>query len=272
MKKRFRIITIILIVVLTASSCIFKDNDEAVGGGLLVASVIADMSRGTNNEDLIKWQTYYSYQEITAENLIDTLSSWTGLDFKVTVSYNDDNNMIIDWAADSTLVTGLDDREQKEEFRMYDNDSMRWFMMDSMWQTMTRFNGGADIYYTMDGGKELQFDELDLGTTFDINIPYMGSAFYYAHADVKGDDGSGDPVLDQVMDILYEIVKDKMTDETALVHMGSIIINDQTCVSVAFGKSTPEKFTAEEHYAVTDSGEIYILNIITGEYEPFAMG
>lgn len=58
----------------------------------------------------------------------------------------------MDWAADSTLIAGLDDREQKEEFHFFDADSMRWFMMDSLWQTLKE-NFNRDIYYTMNGVK-----------------------------------------------------------------------------------------------------------------------
>ena len=35
------------------------------------------------------------------------------------------------------LVAGLDDREQKEEFFFFDYDSQCWFMMDSLWRTLT---------------------------------------------------------------------------------------------------------------------------------------
>ena len=252
----------------TDDTPIVNIDDEPVGGGLLVAPVIADMSRGTGDEELIKEMTHYSYVEITPEDLINTLSDWTHLDFKVTISYNENGDTVVDWAADSTLVAGLGDREQNQEFFMYDNESLRWFMMDSLWRTLNQAFG-ATVYYTMDGGKELSFDELSPINSFSPDSPYMGEAFYLAHDDVKGEMGVD---VDKAMDLLSIVLSDRLTEETALVYTNDDEINGHPCVIIAFGKNTDEKFTAEEHYAVTDTSEIYILNIITNEYEPFAMG
>lgn len=124
----------------------------------------------------------------TAEKLAQELTELTGLDFIITASKTDDS-WIVDWAADSTLIAGLDDREQKEEFHFFDQDSLRWFMMDSLWRTLTENLNVENIYYTMDGGKELVFEELYPVNEFSSDIPYMGSEFYFAHADVRGDDG-----------------------------------------------------------------------------------
>ena len=44
------------------------------------------------------------------------------------------------------------------------------------------------FYYTMDGDKELAFEELYPVNEFPSDIPYMGSEFYFAHADVRGDE------------------------------------------------------------------------------------
>ena len=97
----------------------------------------------------------------------------------------------MDWAADSTLVAGLDDREQKEEFFFFDYDSQCWFMMDSLWRTLTENLDAENIYYTMDGGQELVLENLSSSiNTFPSDVPYMGSGFYAAHDDVRGDEGS----------------------------------------------------------------------------------
>jgi hypothetical protein len=64
---------------------------------------------------------------------------------------------------------------------------MRWFMMDSLWQTFAE-NFASDVYYTMDGGKELVIEDLSPVNTFSSDSPYMGSTFYFVHAGGRGED------------------------------------------------------------------------------------
>lgn len=129
----------------------------------------------------------YTGTSKTAEELAQELSELTGLDFFITAS-NTDDGLIVDWAADSTLIAGRDNREQKEEFFFFDEDSLRWFMMDSLWRTLTENLGVENIYFTMNGGQKLVFDELYPVKEFPSDISYMGSGFYFAHDDVKGDE------------------------------------------------------------------------------------
>ena len=140
---------------------------------------------GTDN--VKEYPIEYTGAQKTAEELAQELSKLTGLDFNITSSKTDDG-WIVDWAADSSLIAGLDNREQKEEFFFFDCDSLNWFMMDSLWQTLTTNLNAENIYYTMDGGKELTFEELYPVNEFPSDIPYMGSEFYFAHSDVRGDD------------------------------------------------------------------------------------
>lgn len=136
-------------------------------------------------EDVREYPIEYTGAQKTAEELADELSELTGLDFIITISKNSDG-WIVDWSADSTLVAGLHDREQKEEFFFFDQDTLSWFMMDSLWRTLTENLDTENIYYTMDGGKELVFTELYPVSEFPSDVPYMGSEFYYAHTDVQG--------------------------------------------------------------------------------------
>ncbi|MGM9636899.1 MAG: hypothetical protein ACI3YK_02830, partial [Eubacteriales bacterium] len=69
----------------------------------------------------------------------------------------------------------------------FDQDSLCWFMMDSLWRTLTVNLNAENIYYTMNGGQELVFEMLYPVNVFPSDTPYMGSEFYYAHADVPGD-------------------------------------------------------------------------------------
>ena len=211
-KKRTKAKTIFLTVlflcaVLTGCEVIFWENpyvpteppEEPIGGGLKTAALIGDMTCGSGSEEKMRQNTYYSYSEITPENLAEGLSAWTGLEFAVTVTHGENGGMSVDWAADSTLVAGLDGREQKDEFYMSDADTMRWFMMDSLWRTLAENYSVTEIYYTMEGGAELRLEGLSPVSAFTLDTPYMGSGFYYAHADLRGHD-SNDEINDNMED------------------------------------------------------------------------
>ena len=93
------------------------------------------------------------------EELANELSELTGLDFFITASRTDDG-WVIDWSADSTLVAGLDGREQKEEFFFYDANTLNWFMMDSLWRTITENLGVEHVSNITDGSHTMVTGEL----------------------------------------------------------------------------------------------------------------
>lgn len=83
-------------------------------------------------------------------------------------------------------------------------------------------------------------------------------------------------------DKAYRALAEALTDKIAewnrrvsegstikLVATGEEVINGANCWTFALGTDSPEKFTAEEHYAVNESGEVYILDILSGEYSPY---
>lgn len=164
------------------------DKGKNISFSSVVERVQDNITYAVFSADNVKeYPIEYTGTKKTAEELAHELSELTGLDFNITDSKVDDG-WSVDWAADSTLIAGLDDREQKEEFFFFDCDSLNWFMMDSLWQTLTKNLNAENIYYTMDGGKELAFEELYSVKEFPSDIPYMGSEFYFAHTDVRGDD------------------------------------------------------------------------------------
>lgn len=134
--------------------------------------------------DIKEYPIEYTGDRKTAEELANELSELTGLDFNITATKTDDG-LIVDWAVDSTLIAGLGDREQKEEFHFFDHDSLSWFMMDSLCHTLTENLDAENIYYTMDGGKELILDKMSPVKEFPSDTPYMGSEFYFANADTQ---------------------------------------------------------------------------------------
>ena len=138
-------------------------------------------------EKISEYPIEYTGAKKNAEELANELSELTGLDFNITASETDDG-LTVDWAADSTLIAGLDDRVQKDDFFFYDNDSLSWFIMDSLWCTLAENLGAENIYYTMDGGKELVLEKMSTVQEFFSDAPYRGSTFYGFYSDVQDDE------------------------------------------------------------------------------------
>lgn len=139
-----------------------------------------------SGNDVKKYPIEYAGEKKTAKELADELTKLTGLDFTITASETNDG-WRVDWDANSSLFTGPKG-EQKEDFFFFDYDSSCWFMMDTLWTTLTKNLGTENIYYTMNGGQELVLQKMSPSMTIPSDTPYMGSEFYFAHADVKGSD------------------------------------------------------------------------------------
>ena len=168
MKKLSILLTLFILICLLASCGSKKEN---IQNDILYAVFSA--------ENVKEYPIEYSGAKKTAEELAHELTELTGLDFTITANKTDDG-WIVDWAADSTLVAGPGNREQKEEFIFYDYDSMSWFMMDSLWRTLTKNLNAENIYYTMNGGRELSLEKMSPAIIIPADAPYMGSEFYLA--------------------------------------------------------------------------------------------
>ncbi len=138
---------------------------------------------GVGAEAHIEEYDYYYDDELTVEMLADGLSELTGLDFYLSEVVEDNGSATIRWSDDSTLIANLDSRVQKEEFFFYDADSMRWFMMDSLYKTIIENTDVTEVYYLASDGEELWFEELYPINTFETSAPYQGSDFYYSQAE-----------------------------------------------------------------------------------------
>jgi hypothetical protein len=82
---------------------------------------------------------------------------------------------------------------------------------------------------------------------------------YYSNGDI---DPMSDPPED-MMDILFDNLGD-LTEGRKLVHTGEEVINGETCQTYALGTDSPEKFTAEYHFAISPNYEIYTMDILQG--------
>ena len=218
--------------------------------------------------DIDDFQTHpFEYTgDLTVEKLAQGLSELTGLDFFITETPSSEPNEItIDWALDSTLIANMDGREQKEEFFLYDTDSMSWFMMDSLWRTVMENFEVKNIYYTMDGGQELILDEKELSGTneFPSDIPYMGSSFYYVQDYVKDGEVISE---DEAFALVENTLMEQGEEALVIVRTGDDIIEGEPAFIFSSGAYSEDgqKFTAMYHYAVSYSGIVYFMDPMQG--------
>jgi len=60
-------------------------------------------------------------------------------------------------------------------------------MLDSLWRTVVANMDVDNVYYAMDGGMDLVLPQMSAWNVFPADLPYMGSPFFFAHEDVRGD-------------------------------------------------------------------------------------
>ena len=180
-RKRNRTMCVLLsVLMLLLAACHGAEEGSGQSGRAEVeATIYADFSGGseTAQEDGLIRSMTMTVTEMTGQTLAECLSQWTGLDFTLNSAVVNGTTAHVDWAPDSTLIAGLDDREQKEDF--FDEESLRWFMLDSLWRTLTENLDVTEVYYTMDGGEKLTLAGLNPVDTFPAEEPYKGSAFYF---------------------------------------------------------------------------------------------
>jgi hypothetical protein len=200
---RFKILILLLLICILFSAC-KKDSEDSnsvlndkteIENNLeeqKTTMLYTNMTIASNSPDIKQHECTYK-GELSVEKLAQALTELTGLDFIVSAIVTKDR-ITVDWNKDSTLIANLGDKEQKGDFQFFDADSMRWFMMDSLWFTITNNFEAKDIYYTMNNGEELHVAELYPLKVFPSDKPYAGSAFYFTNAEDLDEqmDGRGD--------------------------------------------------------------------------------
>jgi hypothetical protein len=227
---------------------------------------------GYSNETAeFKKHSYQYSGELTAEVLGEGLSELTGLDFLFTNTSKSDG-IVIDWNVNSSLFGKAD---MKKASRFFGDDwpdgpYIDWFMLDSLWETLIKNLGVENVYYTMNGGKELKIDGLMKGTVlvdeFPSDIPYMGSGFCSVHTDGNGrfcKDFNQNTAMD-----LVGLAANHYVDKKAsvIVQIGEETIEGEHAFTYSAGENSADgqKYTALYHYAVTDSGKIYYMDVLQG--------
>jgi hypothetical protein len=109
----------------------------------------------------------FGYEEgkCTPERIAEALTEWTGLVYDITATVDlEYNTVIVDWKSDSSFAKGEPPIPQKEGFEFYDQETMRWFMLNSLYNTIRVNMGINDVYYSIDGS-----DLNDIGLEQDFN-------------------------------------------------------------------------------------------------------
>lgn len=169
-----------------------------VAGKLTLVVVFNEQDAEGRREDIVD----YTDQEGDGPSVMDmaaALTELTGYDFAlldVTAAPGGKAGMLVDWSPEGSLIGNLGDRKIKDDFSVFDYDSMAWLMMDSLAATIRKnmpVLAEGDIYYSMDGGKSLVLENLSPSRDFGLDTPYMGSTFYFTHDSGRGDDIPIDP-------------------------------------------------------------------------------
>ncbi len=189
-----RILMLIFTIAITTSLVACKKTEDKVESPNLYKAVIyADFSNGSvdsEDKEIIKEDVIEMNEQPTIEDLSNALTQWSGLDFKLKEFRIEDKNAYVDWDTNSTLVAGLDDRKQKDEFHFYDSISLNWFMMDSLARTIKENFSVEEVYYSQGGGNPLSFEE-GQGIGLDelpVEQSYEGSTFFVNHSGGKGNE------------------------------------------------------------------------------------
>ena len=72
---------------------------------------------------------------------------------------------------------------------------------------------------------------------------------------------------EESLEKLAQAISDKLYGSYAILPNGDDFISGEHVWLFDYGDSGAAQFVAEEHYAVGDSGAIFKMNILTGEYE-----
>lgn len=273
MKHTYQILALVLVIAVVLSGCAAKpapvESDapaadapaaektppeaQLTGGQ---ATLYLNLSGGDPDPPphLLREVAFTHDGAVTPQLLVQELSDYTGLNFAVAIDEAPDG-LIVDWAADSTLLTGIV-MEEKEDFPFYDVDTTSWFMLDSLWETLTKNLSLENVYYTMQGGEPLRLDAVTDAPVLDATSPYMGSAFYFAHSDLKGDDIAL-PIAseEEALNLLTSIIP--VPDGAVMMGNLEIEIEGVHGWSFILGEDTEEKFTGSHFYAVCEDGAVY---------------
>ena len=215
-----------------------------------IATLYADFSAGNVVSHMESYDVDYT-GELDAGRLADMLSEMTGLDFIIDVTMQGTGNMVVDWQPESTLISGIGDRVQHEEFYFENDESLGWFMLDSLARTIwgNMDTGEGELYYTMNGGEQLVVPGMPEWVAFLSEVPYAGSAAYRAARD--------NTYSDVFLVALQDVLGDARTAGKTFMEQGEVVVAGEKCILFALGTDTAAAFTVEAYFAVGPTGNVY---------------
>jgi len=188
MKKLFAIL-LAAALLLGFAACGNKEKKDQEEQQPLALTLVTDFG-GDNG---VQEYPFDNEGEVTVQALAAGLTELTGLGFIVTAENNSDVSLTVDWTAESALFAGPSE-EQKDNFHFFDYDSMAWFALDSLYRTIVKnIPGIQEVFYTMDGGRELVLENLSPPVAFG-DSPYILRGYYLAM------EGLGDIIEEEPID------------------------------------------------------------------------
>ena len=137
-----------------------------------------DFTAGGRNADV---RPVELAQGIRTSGLSDALAGATGIPFSFTLTWQGETCTVA-WQQDSALWTQQMPQGQEPDYLFYDADLLRWFLLDTVWQTLQQEFGAEEVYYCDADGQPLQLADLWPLEHFDLSQPYRGSGWYYSES------------------------------------------------------------------------------------------
>ena len=134
----------------------------------------------------------------------------------------------------------------------------------------------GEPFYCIDFGAESELEYLversfavSLSGELYEGVPYTDAyapyELYAAHKDVRGDEM--EPISgDEAMTLVWRAIESEGRTSTTVQYEGTEIINGESCWLLSAGEDSldGQKYTAMYHYAVSESGEIWYMDIVNG--------
>lgn len=152
-------------------------------------TLLMDFTSGSHVEDV---RPVELEQSIPMSELCDTLEQITGIQFDFTVQTGE-TGCVVTWQDTSALVQGETPQDEQQDYVFYDDDLLRWFMLDTVWRNLTEEFGAAQVVYAGPDGTALRLEEPWPLGDFDLSQPYQGSTWYCAQYTSADWDSDGVP-------------------------------------------------------------------------------
>ena len=118
---------------------------------------------------------------VSADGLCAALTDETGIPFDFALAW-DGGDWTVTWQDGSALWSGEMPQGGGPDYMFYDADLLRWFLLDTVWHTLTDGFGADTVTFRLPDGAAPDLAGLWPLEHFDLTGPYRGSAWYYAES------------------------------------------------------------------------------------------